>query len=189
MSVRERHDEYMARRIKEEKVANNLKNLKDKLATEKQVGGDHYKDFTIQPVVFIQENKLDFCEGNIIKYICRHKFKGGAKEVSQTKEMEEVVDYAKDMFFKLFNESLQVSVHNGHGASATFGGNGLNFFYNTLGKKWFDLENNKEKILSLLIHEFAHYIESDHLSKNFHDACCDIGAKWFMLNEKDSRLC
>jgi hypothetical protein len=89
MSVHERHDEYMAKRIKEEKVANNLKNLKDKLATEKQVGGDHYKDFTIQPVVFIQENKLDFCEGNIIKYICRHKFKGGAKDI------QKVIHYAE----------------------------------------------------------------------------------------------
>ena len=56
MSVHERHDEYMARLDNEEKVSNNLKELKDKLATEKQIGGDHYKDFLIQPVIFIQEN-------------------------------------------------------------------------------------------------------------------------------------
>ena len=89
MSVHERHDEYMARLDNEEKVSNNLKELKDKLATEKQIGGDHYKDFLIQPVVFIQKNELDFCEGNIIKYICRHKFKNGAEDIRK------VIHYAE----------------------------------------------------------------------------------------------
>ena len=39
---------------------------------EKQVGGDHYKQFAIQPVEFIHRNKIGFLEGNAIKYICRH---------------------------------------------------------------------------------------------------------------------
>ena len=34
-------------------------------------GGDHYKDFKIQPAQFINANNLSFAEGNIIKYICR----------------------------------------------------------------------------------------------------------------------
>tara|TARA_R100000656_G_C3937599_1_gene126074 strand:+ start:496 stop:804 length:309 start_codon:yes stop_codon:yes gene_type:complete len=89
MTAHETHEQYMARMSKEEKVSNNLKMLKDKLATEKQVGGDHYKDFLIQPVVFIQENELDFCEGNIIKYICRHKFKNGAEDIRK------VIHYAE----------------------------------------------------------------------------------------------
>jgi len=40
-------------------------------ATEKQVGGDHYKSLKVQPIEFIQGNGLDFIEGNIVKYICR----------------------------------------------------------------------------------------------------------------------
>lgn len=46
-----------------------------------QVGGGHYKDFTIQPVEFSQKNQLNFCEGNIVKYACRHRAKGGVEDV------------------------------------------------------------------------------------------------------------
>ena len=45
-------------------------------ATEKQIGGMHYREHTIQPIEFILKNNLGFCEGNIIKYICRYKYKG-----------------------------------------------------------------------------------------------------------------
>ena len=48
---------------------------------EKQVGGKHYKSFRIQPAQFINENRLEFAEGNAIKYICRHKFKGKEEDV------------------------------------------------------------------------------------------------------------
>jgi len=47
----------------------------------KQVGGKHYKKMTIQPSVFINKNKLEFAEGNAIKYICRHKLKGGKEDI------------------------------------------------------------------------------------------------------------
>ena len=36
-----------------------------------QVGGNHYKDFAIQPVEFIHKNSLSFIEGCIVKYVCR----------------------------------------------------------------------------------------------------------------------
>jgi hypothetical protein len=36
---------------------------------------EHY-DMTIQPVDFIVANDIPFIEGNIIKYICRHRSKG-----------------------------------------------------------------------------------------------------------------
>jgi hypothetical protein len=47
-----------------------------------QVGGDHY-DFPIQPIEFIVENDIPFREGNIIKYVCRHKKKGGKKDLEK----------------------------------------------------------------------------------------------------------
>ena len=50
-----------------------------------QVGGDHYKKMNIQPIDFILANDLGFCEGNIIKYICRYKEKGGLKDIEKIK--------------------------------------------------------------------------------------------------------
>ena len=40
-----------------------------KIATDRQVGGDHYKTCKIQPVDYIVENNLTFLEGNVVKYI------------------------------------------------------------------------------------------------------------------------
>lgn len=55
----------------------------------------------------------------------------------------------------------------------------LHLNINNLGHKWFKriTEGDMEQANSLLIHEFAHDIESDHLSKEYHRACCDLGAK------------
>lgn len=37
-----------------------------------QVGGSHYKDCAIQPVAFIEANKLQFLEGCVVKRVTRH---------------------------------------------------------------------------------------------------------------------
>ena len=50
-------------------------------ALSKQVGGDYYKDMAIQPMEFLQKNRLTWCEANIIKYVCRHHKKGGIKDL------------------------------------------------------------------------------------------------------------
>ena len=42
-------------------------------ALNKQIGGDHYKNFKIQPVEFSTMNNLGFLEGCIIKRICRYQ--------------------------------------------------------------------------------------------------------------------
>jgi hypothetical protein len=47
----------------------------------KQVGGSHYKVMKIQPSKFINDNRLEFAEGNAIKYICRHKLKGKKQDI------------------------------------------------------------------------------------------------------------
>ena len=47
---------------------------------DKQIGGQHYQKFKIQPSKFVVENKLLFPEGCAIKYICRHPFKGGKED-------------------------------------------------------------------------------------------------------------
>ncbi len=55
----------------------------DPSALDVQVGGDHYKDFEIQPIEFITSNSLGFCEGNVIKYVCRHASKGGGTDLDK----------------------------------------------------------------------------------------------------------
>lgn len=50
-------------------------------ALEIQEGGDHYKKLTIQPVEYIQANNLDFFQGNVVKYVTRHKDKKGAEDI------------------------------------------------------------------------------------------------------------
>jgi hypothetical protein len=49
-------------------------------ASETQVGGDHYKNIEIQPVVFIHANRLNFLEGCIVKRIVRWRHKNGGKD-------------------------------------------------------------------------------------------------------------
>ena len=53
-----------------------------------QIGGTHYSELVIQPIEYIVKNKLDWHEGNIVKYVTRHKLKGGAQDIKK------VVHYA-----------------------------------------------------------------------------------------------
>ena len=57
---------------------------------DKQVGGNHYKNCGIQPVQYIHANNLDYLEGNVIKYITRHRTKGQGK-----KDIEKAIHYAQ----------------------------------------------------------------------------------------------
>lgn len=50
-------------------------------AKETQIGGGHYKDMAIQPVEYIHKNGLGYLAGNVVKYVTRHKSKGGAEDV------------------------------------------------------------------------------------------------------------
>ena len=60
-------------------------------AYDKQIGGSHYKDMTIQPSEFINKNKLLFAEGNAIKYICRHKQKGERQDLEKAKHYIDMI--------------------------------------------------------------------------------------------------
>lgn len=48
-----------------------------------QVGGSHYKDFSIQPAEFIHANNLGFLEGCIVKRVCRHRMKNKAEDLKK----------------------------------------------------------------------------------------------------------
>ena len=52
-------------------------------ATDKQIGGNHYKSFAIAPIEFISKNNLSFIQGCIIKYICRFDKKNGVEDLDK----------------------------------------------------------------------------------------------------------
>jgi len=58
---------------------------------DKQIGGNHYQDFVIQPAEFINKNKLLFAEGNAIKYIVRAKKKGGKEDLLKAKHYIDMI--------------------------------------------------------------------------------------------------
>jgi hypothetical protein len=67
-------------------------------ALDKQVSGSHYKEQGIQPVVYILSNNLGFCEGNVIKYVTRHKLKNGRADIEKAIHYLELLlelEYAK----------------------------------------------------------------------------------------------
>ena len=57
----------------------------------KQIGGSHYKDMVEQPSEFINKNKLQFAEGNAIKYICRHANKGEVQDLEKAKHYIDMI--------------------------------------------------------------------------------------------------
>lgn len=59
-------------------------------ALDKQVGGDHYKGRAIQPVEYIHANKLDFFQGNVVKYITRWRDKKGIEDLEKCKHYLEI---------------------------------------------------------------------------------------------------
>ena len=68
-------------------------------ALDYQVGGYHYKDCGIQPVEYIFHNNLDYLEGNVVKYITRHRKKGEGR-----KDVEKAIHYAQLILELYYNK-------------------------------------------------------------------------------------
>lgn len=52
-------------------------------ASEKQVSGEHYKQFAIQPYKFCYDNKLNNLQSEAISYIVRAPLKNGKEDVKK----------------------------------------------------------------------------------------------------------
>ena len=59
--------------------------FKDDFPETKQIGGNHYKNFTIQPYEFISKNNLSFFQGCVVKYVCRYLNKDKIKDLEKIK--------------------------------------------------------------------------------------------------------
>ncbi len=59
--------------------------FKDLEPQDKQIGGSHYKNYSISPYDFISKNKLNFFQGVCIKYIIRYLKKSGVQDLEKVK--------------------------------------------------------------------------------------------------------
>ena len=62
-----------------------IKNLKAENPLNVQEGGNHYKGMKIQPVEFIHANDISYLEGNVIKYVCRHRNKNKIEDLKKAR--------------------------------------------------------------------------------------------------------
>ena len=63
--------------------------------TDKQVGGSHYQ-LPIQPVEYITKNNIPYMEGNVIKYVTRHRNKNGVEDINKAIHYLEMI---KEMYY------------------------------------------------------------------------------------------
>jgi hypothetical protein len=92
--------------------------------------------------------------------------------------MKKVADYAVFLGKELMDVAMTVTFVNTTNAfSACYAAGGdLHFNLFRLGHAWFEKGINEE-VDRLLIHEFGHQYSGDHLSEEYHDALCLLGAK------------
>lgn len=43
----------------------------------------HYAGYEIEPITFIMRNKMPYADGNVVKYVCRHRMKNGLEDIEK----------------------------------------------------------------------------------------------------------
>lgn len=76
---------YIVEAARQREADMNTRRNDEVLASEVQVGGDHYRSMKIQPIDFILANNIGFCEANAIKYLCRWKSKNGIEDLKKAR--------------------------------------------------------------------------------------------------------
>jgi hypothetical protein len=93
-----------------------------------------------------------------------------------TPGMKKVANYAVLLGMELMNVAIQVAFVNTTNAfSACYAPGDLHFNLFRLGHAWFE-KGITEAVDELLIHEFGHQYSGDHLSEEYHEALCKLGA-------------
>ena len=74
---------------------------------DEQIGGSHYTDLEIQPLEYSMANKLNACEHSVVKYVSRHRGKGGKEDLLKAIDMlEKLIEFEykeKDRGYHPFN--------------------------------------------------------------------------------------
>lgn len=101
--------------------------------------------------------------------------------------MREIAAFAKQVGEKVLSRAITVKfcATPHHLGAASYGPRGdLVFNKFRLGTEWFD-RGVTEEVIQLLIHELGHHFSLDHLSSDYHEALCRIGARLFALVRRD----
>lgn len=61
--------------------------------SERVAKQDHYTASNCQPIEFCHRNGLDWCEGNVVKYVTRHKRKNGLEDLYKAAAYLKVLIY------------------------------------------------------------------------------------------------
>lgn len=83
------HRYYLKRRMKTSKTTipsvNTLPKEQPAKVNDIQIGGRHYKQMSIQPWDAIQDWGLCYFSGNAVKYVARHRDKGGVEDLKKAR--------------------------------------------------------------------------------------------------------
>jgi len=110
-------------------------------------------------------------------------FRDWIPEEKWTNGMRQVAEFANRMAQGVLNRTIRVKfcATPHHLGGASYGPCGeLVFNKFRLGAEWFE-HGITEDVVRLLIHEFGHEDSLDHLTGQYHEALCKIGAKLFAL--------
>ena len=98
-------------------------------------------------------------------------------EKDLTEGMKNIATYARFLAEELMGQRVVVSmVHTHNDFIACYGNGRLDFNVFHLGHKWFE-QGITEAVDQLLLHEFGHQYSGDHLSEEYHEALCRLGAR------------
>jgi len=117
-------------------------------------------------------------------------FKDWIPESKWTDGMRQIAAFAQQVAEKVLSRRIVVKycATPHHLGAASYGPSGeLVFNKFRLGAGWFE-RGITEDVVRLLIHEYGHDSSLDHLSSEYHEALCRIGAKLFTLGPWPSVL-
>jgi len=101
-----------------------------------------------------------------------------------------VVDYTKRLAKRVMGIDIKVNVYSvDNKFRAWYGHREFSYNLKCVNAKFFNtFPNNLTEVLALIIHEFGHEYSDDHLSIEYHDALCRLGAKMALLARDEPDL-
>jgi phage terminase Nu1 subunit (DNA packaging protein) len=90
------------------------------------VDRSHYERFKIQPIVFVRGNDLPWDQGEIIKYVCRYKYKNGIEDLKKARHiLDEMITTEEQERAKMQSQIQPMSATSSLGWLDPWPGRGL----------------------------------------------------------------
>jgi hypothetical protein len=151
----------------------------------KEVFANIRRDGLVEPAGRVTPSPKPYGDGPPLKLLDERKI---------TAAMRKVGEYATLVFRHVISAEGALAIIWANDSTwpfaATFGASGagggrLTFNVGSLGYAWFERPSAQSaEIEELLIHEFGHFHSGDHLSSQYHEALCRIGARLSVLKLK-----